>query len=56
MERIFRSLKNEWILVTDYISLGEAVHVITDYIVEYYSTLRPYKYNSGLLPNESENM
>ncbi len=28
---------------------------ITDYIVGYYSALRPHEYNGGLPPNESEN-
>jgi putative transposase len=27
---------------------------ITDYIVGYYSALRPHEYNGGLPPNESE--
>ncbi|BDW25433.1 hypothetical protein JNE141411_47690 (plasmid) [Escherichia coli] len=39
----------------DYISFSEAAHAITDYIVGYYSTLRPHEYNGGLPPNESEN-
>ncbi len=54
MERFFRSLKNEWVPVTSYISFSDAVHSITDYIVGYYSTLRPHEYNGGLPPNESE--
>ncbi|HHT0258697.1 TPA: IS3 family transposase, partial [Raoultella planticola] len=28
---------------------------ITNYIVGYYSSLRPHDYNGGLPPNESEN-
>ncbi|MGT0608460.1 IS3 family transposase, partial [Shigella flexneri] len=32
-----------------------AAHAITDYIVGYYSALRPHEYNGGLPPNESEN-
>ncbi|EDF7973190.1 IS3 family transposase [Salmonella enterica subsp. diarizonae] len=55
MERFFRSLKNEWVPVTGYISFSDAVHSITDYIVGYYSALRPHEYNGGLSPNESEN-
>ncbi|MEQ5091815.1 IS3 family transposase [Providencia rettgeri] len=54
MERFFRSLKNEWVPVTGYISFSDAVNSITDYIVGYYSTLRPHEYNGGLPPNESE--
>ncbi|KJT06844.1 integrase catalytic subunit, partial [Salmonella enterica subsp. enterica serovar Heidelberg str. SARA36] len=55
MERFFRSLKNEWVPVTGYISFGDAAHAITDYIVRYYSALRPHEYNGGLPPNESGN-
>ena len=55
MERFFRSLKNEWIPVVGYVSFSEATHAITDYIVGYYSALRPHEYNGGLPPNESEN-
>ncbi|EOQ46621.1 hypothetical protein WES_03712 [Escherichia sp. KTE31] len=55
MERFFRSLKNEWMPVVGYVSFSEAAHGITDYIVGYYSALRPHEYNGGLPPNESEN-
>lgn len=36
-------------------TMADAAHAITDYIVGYYSALRPYEYNGGLPPNESEN-
>ncbi|ELY5880158.1 IS3 family transposase [Cronobacter sakazakii] len=55
MERFFRSLKNEWMPVVGYVNFSEAAHAITDYIVGYYSALRPHEYNGGLPPNESEN-
>ena len=55
MERFFRSLKIEWMPVVGYVSFSEAAHAITDYIVGYYSALRPHEYNGGLPPNESEN-
>ena len=55
MERFFRSLKNEWIPETGYTNFSEAVHAVTDYIVGYYSSLRPHEYNDGLPPNESGN-
>ncbi len=55
MERFFRSLKDEWMPVVGYVSFSEAAHAITDYIVGYYSALRPHEYNGGLSPNESEN-
>ena len=54
MERFFRSLKNEWVPVSGYMNFVEAHHAVTDYIVGYYSTLRPHEYNGGLPPNESE--
>ena len=38
-----------------YVSFSEAAHAITDYIVGYYSALRPHEYNGGLAPNESKN-
>ncbi len=50
MERFFRSLKNEWVSVTGYVSFSDAA-----YIVGYYSALRLHEYNGGLPPNESEN-
>ncbi|MCD5833468.1 integrase core domain-containing protein, partial [Klebsiella pneumoniae] len=55
MERFFRSLKNEWVPATGYVSFSDAAHAITDYIVGYYSAIRPHEYNGGLPPNESEN-
>ncbi|ESE22609.1 hypothetical protein HMPREF1617_00496 [Escherichia coli 908675] len=48
MERFFRSLKNEWVPATGYVSFSDAAHAITDYIVGYYSALRPHEYNGGL--------
>ncbi len=56
MERFFRSLKNEWVPVTGYVSFSDAAHAITDYIVGYYSEPRPHEYNVELPPNESENL
>ncbi len=47
MERFFRSLKNKWVPVTGYINFSEAAHAITDYIVAYYSSLRPHDYTVG---------
>lgn len=54
MERFFRSLKTEWVPTTGYRSFTEARQKIRDYIVGYYSRLRPHSYNRGLTPNESE--
>jgi putative transposase len=56
MDRFFKSLKSEWVPVTGYLSLSDAAHEITDYIVGYYSVLRPHEYNGGKSPNVSENL
>ena len=54
MERFFRSLKTEWVPTTGYRSFTEAKRKVGDYILGYYSRLRPHSYNGGLTPNESE--
>ncbi|HHR6143628.1 TPA: integrase core domain-containing protein [Providencia alcalifaciens] len=54
IERLFRSLKNEWVPVSGYRNFGEASHAITDYIVGYYRNRRPHSYNCGLSPNASK--
>lgn len=54
MERFFRSLKTEWIPTNGYQSFSGAKHCINDYIIGYYSEIRPHSYNCGLTPNESE--
>lgn len=54
MERFFRSLKSEWMPVTGYTSFSEAAHAITDYIVGYYSELRPHEYNGANRKTDTE--
>ena len=39
-----------------YRSFTEAQHQIIQYIIGYYSQLRPHQYNGGLTPNESERL
>ena len=56
MERLFRSLKSEWIPTNGYHSFKDAEQAITDYLVGYYSQVRPHSYNGGLTPNESERL
>lgn len=56
MERFFRSLKSEWVPNCGYANFGEANNAITNYIIGYYSQLRPHQYNGGLTPNESERL
>ena len=54
MERLFKSLKTEWIPTRGYQSFIGEKHCINDYIIGYYSEIRPHSYNCGLTPNESE--
>jgi len=54
MERLFRSLKCEWVPKSGFIDLAQADSSITKYLMGYYSKVRPHQYNGGLTPNESE--
>ena len=54
MERFFRSLKIEWVPTTGYRLFIEAENAVVNYIIGYYSQVRPHSYNGGLTPNESE--
>jgi len=54
MERFFRSLKLEWVPQIGYRSFAEAKTAITDYIIGYYSQVRPHRHNDGLAPNVAE--
>jgi len=54
MERFFRSLKSEWVPTKGYHSFREAKYAILDYIIGYYSQVRPHRHNKGLSPNEAE--
>ena len=54
MERFFRSLKTEWVPETGYPSFEQAKSAVWHYIIDYYSQVRPHRYNKGLSPNEAE--
>jgi len=54
MERFFRSLKTEWMPKYGYEDFDEAKFAITDYIIGYYSQIRPHRFNDGKSPNETE--
>lgn len=54
MERFFRSLKTEWIPQTGYDSFAQAKHDIINYMIGYYSQVRPHQHNDGLAPNLAE--
>ncbi|WP_407332108.1 IS3 family transposase [Enterovibrio sp. 27052020O] len=55
MERLFRSLKSEWIPATGYASFAEASKDISHYLMSYYNWKRPHSYNGGLPPAKAEN-
>lgn len=50
MERVFRSLKTEWIPSTWYTSFEEAKRDIGSYLMGYYNWQRPHSYNDGVAP------
>ena len=54
MERFFRSLKSEWVPQTGYHCFVNAKQNIIDYIIGYYSKVRPHRHNNGLAPNLAE--
>lgn len=56
MERFFRSLKTEWMPELGYRTFLEAKHAITDYIVGYFSQVRPHQHNKMLPPNQAEEL
>jgi len=55
MERVFRSLKSEWIPSLGYRSKAEATRDISYYLMDYYNWRRPHKYNDGVPPAKAEN-
>jgi putative transposase len=54
MERVFRSLKSEWIPEVGYSSLQEARKDIGAYLMGYYNCVRPHQWNDGLSPVNAE--
>ncbi|MFV8449445.1 IS3 family transposase [Vibrio campbellii] len=55
MERLFRSLKTEWIPATGYFTQTQARRDISHYLMSYYNRLRPHQVNDGLSPVDAEN-
>jgi putative transposase len=54
MERFFRSLKSEWVPQNGCSSIHEAKLDIINYIIGYYSQVRPHRYNQGTTANVAE--
>jgi len=55
MERLFRSLKTEWIPNIGYPNKAKASRDISYYLMHYYNWHRPHSYNNGLPPGAAEN-
>ncbi len=53
-ERLFRSLKTEWVPETGYNNLTEAKSDISRYLFGYYNQKRPHSFNAGLPPVSAE--
>ena len=54
MERLFRSLKSEWVPEYGYASLQSAKQDISQYMMGYYNQQRPHSYNNMLSPVKAE--
>lgn len=55
MERLFRSLKTEWIPSTGYMTAREARRDVGLFLMDYYNWQRPHQHNDGVPPAKAEN-
>jgi len=56
MERLFRSLKTEWIPRQGYRSLQETRQDVGEYLMGYYNRERVHSYNDYVTPEMQENL
>lgn len=56
MERLFHSLKSEWIPTLGYRSKIEVAKDIGFYLMQYYNYNRQHQYNNGIPPTKAENL
>lgn len=54
MERLFRSLKTEWVPSVGYMTRREAMQDVSYYLMERYNWIRPHQFNDGLAPAVAE--
>ena len=54
MERVFRSLKTEWIPTTGYRAAQETQRDISHFLMHRYNWIRPHQFNAGLAPAQAE--
>jgi len=56
MERVFRSLKSEWIPALDYVTKNEAAKDIGLYLMGHYNWRSPHQFNNGVPSGKAENL
>lgn len=56
MERVFRSLKSEWISSTGYDSEAEGKRDVSKFLMNYYNWERPHQCNEGISPTKAEKL
>ena len=54
MERLFRSLKSEWVPSVGYMTTREATQDVSYYLMHRYNWIRPHQFNDGLAPAVAE--
>ncbi len=54
MERLFRSLKTEWVPAMGYMSMREAKRDISYYLMNYYNWRHPHQHNDRIPPEKAE--
>lgn len=54
IERVFRSLKTEWIPTVGCMTAQEAHRDISYYLMHRYNWIRPHQFNNGLAPAQAE--
>lgn len=54
MERLFRSLKSEWVPNVGYMTALQAQQDISHYLMHRYNWIRPHQFNDGLAPALAE--
>lgn len=54
MERLFRSLKSEWMPNVGYMTAQHAHRDISHYLMHWYNWIRPHQFNNGLAPIVAE--
>ncbi|MBM4206036.1 MAG: DDE-type integrase/transposase/recombinase, partial [Gammaproteobacteria bacterium] len=54
IERLFRSLKTEWVPSAGYVNAEIAQKDISHFLMHYYNWLRPHQFNDGISPAVAE--